>query len=736
MDKTLKRPLFKQKAMEAYKSKHGGKVPGYVVGAAIQGVRALAAPTYRYLAPKMSSFFARPGVQTGLTGLEAYGIGVGSREMAEGISEGDTGKFLSGAAYAVPGMAFLPSTARKSGIAALRETGEYLAPRATDLTEKIVGSPFKAAGAFTGLGVAGQVLSPDEAEAAQPTDEMTEEQYGKDIQDRLIYTKPVYSESFSGAEQPSLVESARLIGVKNPKTEGEKTLNAQLQQREKINEVADKLGVRDASKASDQQIKQIAIESNVDEPTLRNIIGRPQKQAEVQGPPAPAVPTLTGNEGEAELEYLREKRKKDISAAQELGAGFKEFKNQLNEITGTSNQNLNDLIAMKAAATLLTGKTSEKGLRGLLDVGGQALGVTADSLLALKMAQQDSDLKLAQAYLQMKQKQGDGTKMLTTGDKTVRVNDPSVPGGFRNVRVSLGEDNKYYTRQYDPTTGEQSFAAADFTGTDVDRDKTKLSEALFGLNENRRGGNMIEFVVNNAEKGGTKAAIGLLAEDTLGTLDFFAGGNLGGDTSTIDDQIRAEMMKTTGREAIDFTSSGVNVFRQESENMQDRFNKDLQDARENGAERVEKELRKAGVIAKGFRPSEQDLRIYTKLALIEQRMKYIVANANKDKDRLTQKDIDNASKRTQIIKYITSPRTIRLNYEQLREEFNEKASDYLDTYKQAGGDEGFIAQNFMDIPGIRDAYNKKNKEFMQRQAIQNQKSRKDILEGISIYGGK
>jgi hypothetical protein len=736
MDKTLKRPLFKQKAMEAYKSKHGGKVPGYVVGAAIQGVRALATPTYRYLAPKMSSFFARPGVQTGLTGLEAYGIGVGSREMAEGISEGDTGKFLSGAAYAVPGMAFLPSTARKSGIAALRETGEYLAPRATDLTEKIVGSPFKAAGAFTGLGVAGQVLSPDEAEAAQPTDEMTEEQYGKDIQDRLIYTKPVYSESFSGAEQPSLVESARLIGVKNPKTEGEKTLNAQLQQREKINEVADKLGVRDASKASDQQIKQMAIESNVDEPTLRNMIGRPQKQSEVQGPPAPPVATLTGNEGEAELEYLRTKRKRDLSAAQELGAGFKEFRNQLNEITGTSNQNLNDLIAMKAAATLLTGKTSEKGLRGLLDVGGQALGVTADSLLALKMAQQDSDLKLAQAYLQMKQKQGDGTKMLTTGDKTVRVNDPSVPGGFRNVRVSLGEDNKYYTRQYDPTTGEQSFAAADFTGTDVDRDKTKLSEALFGLNENRRGGNMIEFVVNNAEKGGTKAAIGLLAEDTLGTLDFFAGGNLGGDTSTIDDQIRAEMMKTTGREAIDFTSSGVNVFRQESENMQDRFNKDLQDARENGAERVEKELRKAGVIAKGFRPSEQDLRIYTKLALIEQRMKYIVANANKDKDRLTQKDIDNAAKRTQIIKYITSPRTIRLNYEQLREEFNEKASDYLDTYKQAGGDEGFIAQNFMDIPGIRDAYNKKNKEFMQRQAIQNQKSRKDILEGISIYGGK
>jgi hypothetical protein len=120
--------------------------------------------------------------------------------------------------------------------------------------------------------------------------------------------------------------------------------------------------------------------------------------------------------------------------------------------------------------------------------------------------------------------------MLTTGDKTIRVNDPSVPGGFRNVRVSLGEDNKYYMRQFDPTTGEQSFAQANFTGTDVKRNDDKLNAALMNLEENRRGGKMVDFVIENFSKGGTKAAIGLLAEDTLGTLDFFAGGNLGGDT--------------------------------------------------------------------------------------------------------------------------------------------------------------------------------------------------------------
>jgi len=104
MDKTLNRPLFKKRAQEIHSKVNPKQVPKFFIGglaalgsAGMQGARALAAPAYRYLAPKMSSFFARPGVQTGLVGLEGYGIGVGSREMAEGIKEGDTGKFISGA---------------------------------------------------------------------------------------------------------------------------------------------------------------------------------------------------------------------------------------------------------------------------------------------------------------------------------------------------------------------------------------------------------------------------------------------------------------------------------------------------------------------------------------------------------------------------------------------------------------------------------------------------------------
>jgi len=116
MDKTLNRPLFRKKAQELHKI-DGKAVPKFFVGGIMSAgnmLRTAAAPAYRYLAPKVSKFMAKPAVQTGVVGLEGYGIGVGSKEMAEGIKEGNTGKFLSGASYAVPGMAFLPGSARLS----------------------------------------------------------------------------------------------------------------------------------------------------------------------------------------------------------------------------------------------------------------------------------------------------------------------------------------------------------------------------------------------------------------------------------------------------------------------------------------------------------------------------------------------------------------------------------------------------------------------------------------------
>jgi len=744
MDKTLNRPLFKKRAQELHKV-DPNKVPKLFIGGLMQAgnmIRAGAAPAYRYLAPKVSSFMNRPGVQTGIVGLEGYGIGVGSQDMAEGVVEGDTGKFLQGAALAVPGAAFLPSSAKRSGIKALQETGEYLAPRMTGAAKSIVGNPGKTALASIGTGITGGYISPEAVADINPG-EMTNEAYAKDIQERLIYQKkPKYepdpkkrvTENLKEYKESTKDFVPEAIGIENPLTEGEKALDAQLKTVAKVKEVASKLGVN-PNEATDEQLKQIAIESNVDLSTLQSMVGQKDEGAvTADNMPAPnndGVPVITGNESQAEIQHMIEKRKRDVAAGNELAGTdalsgqFLQFKNQINKMTGSNNSNLNNLLMMRAAGQMLSGKSPEKGIRGFLDITGQTLASSADAMIGLKLKQQDSDMKLAQAFLKMKSDKAKGAGMLTGGDKTVRVTDPSVPGGFRNVRVSLGKDNKYYTRQYDPNTGQQSFTAADFTGTDVKENPDKLNKALMGLEDNRRGGKMVEFVIKNSMEGGTKAALGLLTEDAFGTLDFFAGGNVGGNTSVIDDQIRMEMNKNTEKGLF----GG-----KDSEKLVENYNEDLDDARKNGAKDVEKQLKKAGIIAKNYRPTEDELRNYTRLALIEQRMKYIVANANKSEDRLTQKDIDNAAKRTQIIKYITSPRTIRLNYEQLREEFAEKAGTYLSQYKLNGGEESYIQDNFMDIPGVALQYQRKEKDFMRNEKVNNQVSRQDILNSIQIGG--
>jgi hypothetical protein len=56
-----------------------------------------------------------------------------------------------------------------------------------------------------------------------------------------------------------------------------------------------------------------------------------------------------------------------------LGDQFKQFKSQISEVTGENNDNLLNLVAMKAAGKLLSGQTKQGGVRGFLEVGGQAL---------------------------------------------------------------------------------------------------------------------------------------------------------------------------------------------------------------------------------------------------------------------------------------------------------------------------------------------------------------------------
>ena len=84
---------------------------------------------------------------------------------------------------------------------------------------------------------------------------------------------------------------------------------------------------------------------------------------------------------------------------------------------------------MKMASGMMTGKTAQKGLRGFIDVTGQAMGPTVDTALALSNAQKGRDTDLATAFLKMKAEQAEadcngGGMALKGAQKRFLVKDP------------------------------------------------------------------------------------------------------------------------------------------------------------------------------------------------------------------------------------------------------------------------------------------------------------------------
>ena len=738
MDKTLRRPLFQKKAMEAYKAKHGGKVPGYVLGQAVMtGIRTAAAPTFKFLGKQM----ARPSVRTALTGSEGYGLGVGANIAGEGYKEGDTGKMIEGMSYALPAAAFLPGTMKGSGIKALRETGEYLLPNATGLKKAITNNPFKSGitsvgGAFTGAAL----QTP--AGAVEVPEGMNNEEYYKDIQDRLIMSKPEFGERRDLTEEerkesPMIKRKLEVkkppmpIGIRDPKTEGETTLNKKLQQSSTINDIAEKLGVTDAAKATDAEIKQIAIESNVPEKELRSIIGREFKTSVNQTPSGPDNPlATTENETSAyegmtdvEIENAVKRRQKTLRNAKDfsgLSSGFREFKTEIEKMTGTNNQNLNDLISMKVASKLLTGKSTARGVAGFADIAGQAMGVGADSLLALKLAQQDQDMRLAQSFIKMKtemaKKKSPG---FVSGDKTYKIQDERFPGGFYNAKGLEGKDGRQYYRTRD---NQIVPAGPGAVGNQTSQNADKINLYSANLEELKRGQNMINQVLEILPQDGTlKAAFSLTKEDAMGTVSQAFGMNGLEQGGSFDTEIISLINKNT----LDSDDTKKKLIEEYQKSISD------ETLKERGKE-LYKKNKSTGIFG---RPTDAELERYSRLALIEQRMKYIVANANKSEDRLTQKDIENAAKRTEILKFFGSERNVYQNYKRLQEEFTAKAQADAMKYRNAGGTEDGMQYYIDTVPGVKEMYETQFNKVLASQKASNKQSRDEVLSTIPIAGG-
>ena len=743
MDDVLKRPLFKDKAMQVYKAKHGGKVPGFFVGQIVR-------TGLPYLSRGFSQVFGPTGKLARFQALNpktaaAIEIGTGAPLFAEGMQDIYGG--IKSGDYA--------QIAQGVGETALGVGGTGLGLKAlTQASRKTPG--FKQAAYLTGKGVAERTLRPGVAIPAlgatiYPTlaggeEETTTE---KPIEERLIYEQaaPDIREDII-PEQPE----KRIIGIKGAKTPAELAMNEDIKKANAINDVTSRLGVFSPADLNAQTIKNIAAEANVTEADVKRLAGIKDQPTTATGQPIKPSASLqkdltpdTGPNKEDIQNYnpvevqasiaLRNNQIKDSRLAGGLNKEFQAFKQDIGGLIGDNDSSIRDLLALKAAGKLMSTKTRQRGFRGFLDVGGQALQDISDSMLQLALKQKENDMELAKAFLKYKGEKAAGPEMLTTPDVTIAVPDNSVPGGVRNVNAVKGKDGKFYGRTV--VDGKQTFAELPFTGTDVKYDSEKAVRYQQALLSNAEGAATAKFAQDLALiYGGPKGEIMQFSENFFGITDQFLNDPkyvsiVATSDTTLDDFIKAKLAKDKGdKDAAGNKLGTIDDYEKGKIQAVDNAKKEYQDY-------LKKQAKKRNVSVEALRPDERELEIITKLAFAEHRMKYVLANANKgDTDRLAQRDIDSAAGQTAIMTFLKSPSTVSNNYKQIESTFNKKLVENIALLKSSGVTDAWILNNAGNVPGVQKIYEEaalKNKQRETRQNIaEKPQAQTNILKTIPI----
>jgi hypothetical protein len=89
------------------------------------------------------------------------------------------------------------------------------------------------------------------------------------------------------------------------------------------------------------------------------------------------------------------------------------------------------------------------------------------------------------------------------------------------------------------------------------------------------------------------------------------------------------------------------------------------------------------------------------LRLIEQRMKYIIANANKGADRLTVADINDAANNTRIFALLDDPEQIKKNYSAIEKTLNSQFKRNAGAYVKNGGSKDYILSKYRNLTPVQ-----------------------------------
>jgi hypothetical protein len=386
--------------------------------------------------------------------------------------------------------------------------------------------------------------------------------------------------------------------------------------------------------------------------------------------------------------------KKKMAASKDADE-FNAFYDRITNLTGGNDQTSN-LLLLKFATGLMSGKTSREGVRGFLDVAGQSGSGVADTALALFSKEQDRRKDLAVSFLKAKEKQKtDGIIKADKTRQTVVIRDPSLPFGARTVEKGIDKETGLDI-MFVPTPDGSGTMAVPMKYTEyttVTKSPARLAKMRNQLSSIEQGYKFTQVIDSLP-----KEAFGLTAKGKLGfekltgaigdVFELAGLGDIGSASSNAD----AEIVELITADKLDDAGNVVpstEEERKETKQVVDDYKKEIRS------------------ITDGAKTSDDELGNITNARLIEIRMKYILANANKTEDRLTRADVQDAEAATKIMGLFTGEREVKKSYRDLANNLEDQFLRLSKNYMEAGGNEDFLL-SFTQMPYVRKVYADRN----------------------------
>jgi hypothetical protein len=388
-----------------------------------------------------------------------------------------------------------------------------------------------------------------------------------------------------------------------------------------------------------------------------------------------------------------DKANKEVANAEKSGDdSFKrEFMTLKQQIQGaTNNGDMTNLILLKLASGLLTGTSRNQGVAGLLDVTGQALGPTVDTAMVLAQQQSEFDQNLAiQLIKDRADRRKDSVVKASQDRKFIVESDPTdalFPEQGRYIPV-----NKDTGTYLDAVNTPQGEVLTEYTGNGIpEKPDDKIKNTAFNQLGALATGLEFAQIVQQAPLS-TIGPEGRVRE----ILNKFSGAGKS-FMSTLDpiDDFKVKTFNEISDNIMNYNPGDTPLSEEELSSR-----KKIADKLLNQFQKEDRKITDQLTDALDSKDEERIAR--AQLRLIEQRMKYIIANANKGADRLTVADINDAANNTRIFALLDDPEQIKKNYSAIEKTLNSQFKRNAGAYVKNGGSKDYILSKYRNLTPVQ-----------------------------------